>query len=138
MKTLEEILSAEAREMKKAKEAIDKMIAESKEAGIAWPEVKPDKIKDMTLPNSMTIVESYEDYLRRHGEFSPTDPDDFIHDVEENWMDYHWHDGELILEDENQMIYLVATIVDDIILEGVGTYIGSRLDKVEYVKILHV
>lgn len=58
--------------------------------------------------------------------------------IEKNWRQYYWSDGELLLENEEheQMIHLVTTVVDGIVYEGVGTYTGPRLDKVEYVKIL--
>ena len=45
-------------------------------------------------PNSMTIGETYDDYLRRNeGEL---DLSDLLYDLNKNWSNYDWERGEEI------------------------------------------
>lgn len=91
----------------------------------------------MSLPNSMTIGESYDKYLERQGAFSDIDPNELAREIEKNWRQYQWERGDLIDRDpEEREEYCIMTAESEgITYEGTGIYSCGELILVENIEI---
>lgn len=86
-------------------------------------------------PNSMTIGETYDDYLRRNeGEL---DLSDLLYDLNNHWANYDWERGDLIDWDpeERAEYYIMTCEVSGIIFEGTGNYTCGELIEVTDIEI---
>lgn len=86
-------------------------------------------------PNSMTIGETYDDYLRRNeGEL---DLSDLLYDMNNNWRNYQWEQGEEIdrMPDEHEVTHVMTTEVHGIVFEGTGVYSCGELIEITDIEI---
>ena len=87
-------------------------------------------------PNSMTIGETYDDYLRRNTR-EEVDLSDLLYDLNNNWSNYEWEQGEEIdrMPDEHEVTYIMTTEKYGIVFEGTGVYSCGELIKVRDIEI---
>ena len=81
-------------------------------------------------------METYTDYLRRQGAFSDTDPKELAYEIEKNWWQYEWEQGEWIdgMPEEHENCYVMTCEVDGMTFEGTGTYSCGELILIEDVE----
>lgn len=81
-------------------------------------------------------METYTDHLRRQGAFSDIDPKELAAQIEKNWEQYEWEQGDLLDRDpeERAEYYVMTCEAKGFTFEGTGIYSCGELILIENVE----